>query len=72
MVSVPSEQEHSNRSSRTEANDRAPEPLLRATQSATRALTEDSDLTAIIDAWDGLPEAVRASILMLVKASSRG
>ncbi len=28
------------------------------------------DLAAVIDAWDTLPEAVRASILMLVEAAS--
>ncbi len=32
----------------------------------------DPNLTAVIDAWDGLPEAVRASILMLVKAAKGG
>jgi hypothetical protein len=32
----------------------------------------DPDLTAVIDAWDRLPEGVRASILMLVKAASKG
>ena len=30
----------------------------------------DPDLTAVIDAWKTLPEAVRASILMLVKAAT--
>jgi hypothetical protein len=28
------------------------------------------DLAAVIDAWDQLPEAVRSSIMMLVKAAS--
>ena len=32
----------------------------------------DPGLTAVIDAWDGQPEAVRASIVMLVKAAARG
>ena len=30
------------------------------------------DLATIVDAWPRLPEAVRASILMLVKAASGG
>jgi hypothetical protein len=40
----------------------APERLLNTPQ--------DAGLTAVIDAWDGLPDSVRASILMLVKAAS--
>jgi hypothetical protein len=31
----------------------------------------DPDLAAVVNAWDGLPEAVRASILMLVKAAPK-
>jgi hypothetical protein len=34
-----------------------------------RAASDDPDLAAIIDAWDRLPEAVRASIMMLVRAA---
>jgi hypothetical protein len=45
----------------------------RATQNATRALPEalpaDPDLAAVVEAWNRLPESVRASILMLVKAA---
>ena len=35
-----------------------------------RPESNDPDLAAVIDAWDTLPEAVRASILMLVEAAS--
>ncbi len=52
--------------------DNAPKRLPSATESATRALPEDSDLTAVIDAWDGFPEAVRASIVMRVKVATGG
>jgi len=31
-----------------------------------------SDLAAVIDAWPGLPEAVRAGIVAMVKASKGG
>ena len=30
----------------------------------------DPDLTALIDAWDGLPEAIKAGILAMVKAAT--
>jgi hypothetical protein len=32
----------------------------------------DADLAAVIDAWDRLPEAVRAGIVALVKAAAGG
>jgi hypothetical protein len=32
---------------------------------------QDSDLAVVIGAWHTLPEAVRASILMLVKAAGK-
>jgi hypothetical protein len=32
----------------------------------------DPDLAAVIDAWGRLPEAVRAGIVAMVKAASRG
>jgi hypothetical protein len=32
----------------------------------------DSDLMAVIDAWPGLPEAVRQSILAMLPAAKRG
>ena len=34
-----------------------------------RAASNDPDLTAVIDAWDRLPDAVRAGILAMVRAS---
>jgi site-specific recombinase XerC len=40
-----------------------------ATQNATRALPDDADLTDVIDAWPALPEAVKAGIMAMVKAS---
>jgi hypothetical protein len=43
-----------------------------ATAQGQRAKSNDPDLTVVVDAWDRLPEAVRASILMLVKAASKG
>jgi hypothetical protein len=36
-----------------------------------RAASNDPDLTAVIDAWDRLPEAVRAGIVAMVKAASQ-
>jgi hypothetical protein len=33
-------------------------------------LPADPDLATVVDAWDRLPESIRASILMLVKANS--
>jgi hypothetical protein len=32
----------------------------------------DPDLVAVIDAWDRLPEAVRAGIVAMVKAATKG
>jgi hypothetical protein len=39
---------------------------------ATDACQTDADLAAVVGAWDRLTEAVRASIMMLVKASGGG
>jgi hypothetical protein len=41
-----------------------------ATKSATGSLSDDPDLTAIIDAWPALPETVRAGILAMVNAAA--
>jgi hypothetical protein len=38
---------------------------------ATDTCQTDPELAAVIDAWDRLPDAARASILMLVKAGSK-
>jgi hypothetical protein len=38
---------------------------------ATDTCRIDPDLARIVNAWPGLPESVRASILMLVKAAAK-
>jgi len=43
----------------------------RATKSATGALMDDPELAAVIDAWDRLPEAVRAGIVAMVKVAAK-
>jgi hypothetical protein len=37
-----------------------------------RAASNDPDLAAVIDAWDRLPEAVRAGIVAMVRAAGGG
>ena len=39
---------------------------------ATDTCQTDSDLAAVVGAWDGLPEAVRAGIVAMVRAATRG
>ena len=39
---------------------------------ATRLLPADPDFAAVVNAWDRLPEAVRAGIVALVKAALKG
>ena len=39
---------------------------------ATDACQTDSDLASVIDAWDRLPEAVRAGIVAMVRAAGGG
>jgi hypothetical protein len=56
--------------SRQEPTDNAPKRLPTATENAPALLPADPALAAVVDAWPTLPEAVRASILMLVKAAS--
>jgi hypothetical protein len=34
-------------------------------------LPADPDLKAVVDAWDRLPEAVRAGIVAMVKAATK-
>jgi hypothetical protein len=41
----------------------------RLTAQGQRAASTDSDLAAMVDAWPTLPEAIKAGILALVKAS---
>jgi hypothetical protein len=42
------------------------------TAQGQRAAPDDPDLATVVDAWDRLPEAVRAGIVAMVKAASRG
>jgi hypothetical protein len=42
---------------------------VRATAGATEVLPDDPQLAIVIDAWSDLPDAVKSTILMLVKAS---
>jgi hypothetical protein len=41
------------------------------TAQGQRAASNDPDLAAVIDAWDRLPEAIRAGIVAMVKAASK-
>jgi hypothetical protein len=59
------------RSLRTEANDNAAGRPQDTAQITARLLPEDSDLTAVVKAWDRLPEAIKAGILAMVKAALR-
>jgi hypothetical protein len=36
-----------------------------------RAASDDPELAAVIDAWDRLPEAIKAGIVAMVKAASK-
>jgi len=56
--------------SRQDTTQAAPKRPLTATQNATHLLPEDSDLAAVIETWDRLPEAIRAGIVAMVKAAS--
>jgi hypothetical protein len=70
MVSRPSTQEHLTLPSRNDAPQRTAARTATATESATRLLPEDSDLAAVIEAWDRLLEAIRAGIVAMVKTAS--
>jgi hypothetical protein len=59
-------QEHSTLPSRREATDNDQKRPLTTPQNAP----QDSDLAVIIESWDRLPEGVRQSVVMLVKAAS--
>jgi hypothetical protein len=37
-----------------------------------RAALDDPDLTTVVDAWNRLPEAVRAGIVAMVRAATNG
>jgi hypothetical protein len=43
-----------------------------ATENATHLLPDDPDLAAVVDAWPHLPEAIRAAIVAMVNAASKG
>src|SRR5271157_5573130 len=58
-------------SSRQDTTDSASIGPLTATQNATRLLLDDPGLAAVVDAWPDLPEAIRAGIVAMVKASNR-
>jgi hypothetical protein len=60
------------RSSRQEATGPAPTRPQTATPNATRALPDDPGLGLIVERWEQLPEAVRAGIVAMVKASGKG
>ena len=45
-------------------------PLSLGPRLATDACQTNPDLAAVVDAWDRLPEAVRAGIVAMVKAAS--
>ena len=57
-------------SSHTETNENDAERPPVTTQITTRKLPDDPDLAIVIEAWDRLPEGVRQSVVMLVKAAS--
>ena len=63
---APSTQEHSIPSTRPEATDNVQKRPPKTPQHAP----QDSDLAAVIEAWDHLPEAIRAGIVAMVKAAS--
>jgi hypothetical protein len=49
-----------------------PEPVrtLRATRGSTGESGEvDADLTAVVDAWPELPEAIKAGIVAMIRAA---
>jgi hypothetical protein len=74
--SVPSTPEHSTPSSRKIAHADAPKSTQNTPQNTPQPSTvvggrteTDPDLAAVIDAWDRLPEAVRAGIVAIVQAA---
>ena len=72
---VPSPPEHANPSSRTDAHRSVSVRTPTATGTATGLLPEmlpvDPDLASVVDAWDRLPEVVRAGIVAMVKAATK-
>ncbi|MGO9601622.1 MAG: hypothetical protein ACLP7Q_26910 [Isosphaeraceae bacterium] len=62
-------QPHSHSKSRTDPTRCDPPRLPRATRGATGPPPADPELAAVVAAWPGLPEAIRAGILAMVKAA---
>jgi len=61
---------HANRRNDLQVNSLRATPSPLATPLPLDRRETDPDLTAIIDAWPDLPEAIRTAIVTLVKASS--
>jgi hypothetical protein len=61
--------EHSTPPARQEPTDNETIRPLRATECATGLLPSDPDLALVNEAWPKLPDAVKSTILMLVKVS---
>ena len=68
--SPPSTQEHSTLSVRQEETGSDCDRPQTATENATRLLPRDPALAAVNEAWDRLPEALRAGIAAMVKAAA--
>ena len=56
-------------SSRTKTTGNGQERPPVTTQITTRMLPDDPDLAFVVDAWSYLPEAIRAGILAMVRAT---
>ena len=56
-------------SSRQDTTDSSSIRPLTATQNATRLLPDDPGLATVVDAWPVLPEAIKAGIVAMVRAS---
>lgn len=68
-VSATSTQEHTSRSSSRQETRQDTESHQTATKSATIETPREPGLAIVAEAWDRLPEAVRAGIVAMVKAS---
>ena len=68
--SVTSTQVHSILGSRQEPTANGQKRPLTATENATGQAATDVDLAAVIEAWDRLPEVLRAGIVAMVKTAT--
>jgi hypothetical protein len=68
-VSDPSVEKHASSSLRGDTKGCEPERDSTATKSATFFPPVDADLALVMDAWSHLPDAVRAGIMAMVRAS---